>query len=119
MTKQRMTDKELFKKLAREGECWQEELPNSTIEACPICHYGLLNETYVPPPEFDDWPGFGWLWDRAQERKLTVHITSGPILMIEIQGEVFWFDNNFNIPECFTTALKSFLLANPEERRKG
>ena len=62
-------DQQLFEKVKRDGECWHDPdviLAEESYEGyfCPCVKCGK-NTTN---PDFTTWEGFGWLWERAQER---------------------------------------------------
>lgn len=57
----------LFKKLAREGECWHYWVKG----ACSVCGewYGIGDhpDFFSPPSEEQGWIWFGWLWERMKD----------------------------------------------------
>ena len=71
----RMTDRELFEWLKREGECWHGFIPYGGGCTCgyPITEKSSLimhlrenqNPNFLSP----DWNTFGWVWDRAKEKE--------------------------------------------------
>jgi hypothetical protein len=70
-----MTDQELFERLKKEGECWHEwrrrqvnkPKGRSVLIECKKC--GAILSSTSANPDFTTWGGFGWLWDRAQEKE--------------------------------------------------
>jgi len=63
-----MTDKELFEKLCREGECWHEFEYLSARGHTKRCVKCSALDLFDKNPDFTTWEGFGWLWERAIEK---------------------------------------------------
>lgn len=70
-------DRLIFERLKREGECWHEwedSLPKEYrgYPKCKKCGlvYGLHDKSISYAfHRFDGWKGFGWAWERAQEKE--------------------------------------------------
>ena len=63
-------DRQLFEKVKRDGECWHDPdviLAEESYEGyfCPCVKCGK-NATN---PDFTTWEGFGWLWERVNEKE--------------------------------------------------
>lgn len=64
--------KHLFKKLAREGECWHGVIENN--DGLLVCKYcaRYAEELYANPNFFDPknrgWELFGWMWERVKDK---------------------------------------------------
>jgi len=66
-------DQFIFEKLAREGECWHEwtEYYNEKgLELGSICtKCDAIDDKYnYFNPDFTTWEGFGWMWERTEEK---------------------------------------------------
>jgi len=62
-----MTDKKLFEKLKRDGECWPNPDNLDDEGICKVC--GCCYEAHTSIPDFSTPEGFFWLWERAQEKE--------------------------------------------------
>jgi len=62
-----MTDKKLFEKLKRDGECWPNPDNLDDEGICKVC--GCCYEAHTSIPDFSTPDGFFWLWERAQEKE--------------------------------------------------
>ena len=105
-----MTDKELFEKLARDGECWGHNWEYTedcryTIY-CPQCNqyrdWDLANaEPGCRVINFTTWEGFGWLWERTAEKEWWLHFEVSSLLL---KGLSYYIH-----PIRFRDALKEYL----------
>ena len=55
-------DQQLFEKVRRDGECWH--IPDNLC-VCSKCGLQFL----LSNPDFTTWGGFGWLWERVNEKE--------------------------------------------------
>ena len=104
-----MTDKELFEKICRDGECWHEfEFWNAGVgNVCGKCkkwfYWNEKDQAKLKMPDFTTWEGFGWLWERCIEkdwwRTFKNYIISGDCADV---------NENYINPTRFVKALKEY-----------
>lgn len=60
-------DQQLFEKVKRDGECWHKATQYGWCDECAKDFDNPQPDFTVP--DFTTWEGFGWLWERAQEKE--------------------------------------------------